>query len=135
MSSWIKVEKEVAANVAPLGINIKNISLNSEIRVPQSVRDSIDARIKAGQVAQQRETEVQEAKAAAQKEIERNRGIADSLRLTSEAEAKAIAVRGAALRANPEILQLQAIEKWNGILPTMIGGNTATPFINVPQGK
>lgn len=130
-----KVEGRVRDEVNPFGINIKNISFISEIRVPEVVRESINAKLRAGQIALQREAEVQEAKANAQKEIERNRGIADSLKLTSQAEAAAIAIRGKALRENPEILQLQAVEKWNGILPTMIGGNSPMPFISVPSGK
>jgi len=31
----------------------------------------------------------------------------------------------------PELLQKQAIEKWNGQFPTVMGGNGALPFINV----
>jgi len=130
-----KVESEVKAAFSPIGINIKNISIISEMRVPPEVKDSINAKLKAGQIALQRETEVQEAKAQAQKEIEKNRGIADSLRLTSQAEANAISTRGKALRENPEILQLNAVEKWNGVLPTMIGGSAPVPFISVPSGK
>ncbi len=130
-----KVEADVKAAFAPIGINIKNISIISEMRVPPEVKDSINAKLKAGQIALQRETEVQEAKAQAQKEIERNRGIADSLKLTSQAEAAAISIRGKALRENPEILQLQAVEKWNGILPTMIGGSSPIPFVNIPAPK
>lgn len=128
-----RVEAQVTQDVGPYGINIKNISFISEIRVPEVVRESINAKLRAGQISLQREAEVQEAKATAQKEIERNRGIADSLKLTSQAEADAISIRGKALRENPEILQLQAVEKWNGVLPQMIGGNTPVPFIEVPK--
>ncbi len=31
----------------------------------------------------------------------------------------------------PILLQLRAIEKWNGILPQVVGGNGATPFIDL----
>jgi hypothetical protein len=31
----------------------------------------------------------------------------------------------------PELLQKQAIEKWNGQFPTVMGGNGALPFINL----
>ncbi|MEK7747786.1 MAG: prohibitin family protein [Nitrospirota bacterium] len=31
----------------------------------------------------------------------------------------------------PIMLQLRAIEKWNGILPQVVGGNGATPFIDL----
>ena len=44
-------------------------------------------------------------------------------------DAQALTVQGEALRANPEVLQLRAIEKWNGVTPLVTGG--ATPFINL----
>jgi hypothetical protein len=53
-------------------------------------------------------------------------------RLQSEAEAKAIEAKGRALRTNPEILQFEAVQRWNGILPQVLGSGS-TPFIQIPQ--
>lgn len=73
-------------------------------------------------------TAVQQALAAekklAQVEFEAKQRLAEA-----EGKAKAMAVESAALAQNKEILQLRALEKWNGVLPTVTGG--AVPFINV----
>ncbi|WP_293155122.1 MULTISPECIES: hypothetical protein [unclassified Microcoleus] len=34
--------------------------------------------------------------------------------------------------STPEILQQQAIDKWNGQFPTVMGSNEALPLINTP---
>ena len=52
----------------------------------------------------------------------------------AQAEADAISIKGKALRENPATIELSAIEKWNGVLPT-ITGTSAVPFVTVPQGK
>ena len=46
-------------------------------------------------------------------------------------EAEALSIKGNALRANPGVVELNAIDKWDGKLPTMLGGNGPIPFINV----
>ncbi len=45
----------------------------------------------------------------------------------AEAEAESIRIQSIALSQNKDILELRAIEKWDGILPKVTGG--ATPFI------
>ena len=47
----------------------------------------------------------------------------------AEGEAKAIDTQGQALRANPDILRLRAVEKWDGRLPQVTGA--ATPFVEL----
>ena len=42
-------------------------------------------------------------------------------------------MQGQALRANPEVLRLRAIEKWDGKMPQVSGG--ATPFVNLNETK
>ncbi len=54
---------------------------------------------------------------------------ADAKLKLAEAEAKSIQIRGQALRENPEVLQLEAINKWNGTLPQYMTSGTNTPFI------
>lgn len=47
----------------------------------------------------------------------------------AEAEAESIRIQSLALQQNKDILELRAIEKWNGVLPKVTGG--ATPFVNI----
>lgn len=44
-------------------------------------------------------------------------------------KAQAITIEAQALRDNPQVLELRALEKWNGVLPQVTGG--AIPFINI----
>lgn len=124
------VEKRVRGQVEPLGIKIERLYWAGDFRLPPTVTAAIDAKIKATQFAQQRANEVAAAKAEADKAVEEARGVADSTLLKAKAEAEAIRIKGDALRENPRLIELSAIEKWNGTLPTYTGGG-AIPFIQV----
>jgi regulator of protease activity HflC (stomatin/prohibitin superfamily) len=128
------VEKRVRAQVEPLGISIERLYWAGEFRLPPSVTNAIDAKIKATQFAQQRANEVAAAKAEADKAIEEARGVAESTLLKAKAEAEAIRIKGDALRENPRLVELAAVEKWNGTMPQFVGSG-AMPFIAVPQAK
>lgn len=125
------VEKETRNQVNDLGIVIEKIYWVGELRLPPNVVQSINAKIQATQMTAQRENEINQSKAEAQKKIEDARGDAESTRLRAIAEAEAIRIKSEALRSNPEVLQLEAISKWNGVLPTYMTDGTGTPFIKV----
>lgn len=129
-----QVQNDVSAQVAPIGIIIEKVYWVGELRLPPVVAESINAKIKATQMAQQRQNEVAQAKAEADKVIEQARGTAESNLTIARAEAESIRLKGQALRENPDILQMTAIEKWNGILPRFNGGS-AVPFINVDEQR
>lgn len=56
---------------------------------------------------------------------------------TAEAAAKAIEIRGKALRDNPSLVNLELAQRWNGIMPTFYvagdGGLTGGLLFNVPS--
>lgn len=126
-----EVQRNVTEQVAPFGIVVEKLYWAGDFRLPASVVQSINAKIQATQFAQQRENEVAAAKAEADKEIEKARGEAQSTLLRAKADADAIRIKGEALAENPKLVELSAIEKWNGVLPTITGGSV--PFVNVPQ--
>ena len=51
----------------------------------------------------------------------------------AQAEATALQLQGTQLATTPEVLQLRAIEKWNGVMPVFMsnGGNSVTPFVDI----
>lgn len=51
--------------------------------------------------------------------------------LRAKAEAEAIAIKAKALRDNPDIIQLNAIEKWDGKLPIYMADGAVMPFVQV----
>ena len=122
------VQKDVSEQVGPIGIKIDKIYWIGEIRLPEVVLKSINAKNAATQMAQQRQNEVAQAKAEADKKIEDARGQAESILRVAEAQAKANQLLSDSLTA--EFVQYQAITKWDGQLPKMTG-SAAVPFIDV----
>lgn len=54
--------------------------------------------------------------------------------LSSKAEAESIKIKAEALSKNKDLVQLEAVNKWDGKLPTtIIGGNGALPMISVDK--
>lgn len=123
------VQEDVAAQVAPIGIKIESLSWLSEIRLPDDVVASINAKNSSTQKAQQRQNEVAQAKAEADKKVEEARGQADSILKVAEAQAKANKLLAESL--TPELMQYKALEVWDGKLPTTMVPGQATPFISV----
>jgi prohibitin 2 len=108
--------------------------------------DSFNAAIAAKQVAEQEayraRNEVEREKAEADKKIEQARGraesrrleaqaSADATRIEAEARAEAIQVEAAALRDNPAILRLRAVERWDGVMPRVVGNDSGGMFFNL----
>lgn len=133
-----KVQDDVRKQVDTLGINVEKVYWNGALRLPAELQNAINAKVQAVQKAQQRENEVAQAKAEAQKAVEAARGEADSKLLIAEAEAKAIKIRAEALRSNPELptlvmaeAQKEAVSRWNGVLPAQMIPGSALPILNV----
>lgn len=125
------VTTSVKAKLDPIGIVIVKLSWTDDLTYPPQVTASINAKIEATQKTLLRENEIAQTKAEALKAIEQARGEADSITLRAKAEADAIALRGEALRQNPEVLQLEAINKWNGTLPQYMTSGSSMPFVQV----
>lgn len=60
-----QVQKDVSDEVGDIGIQVEKVYWIGELRLPKNVTDSINAKIQATQMAQQRENEVAQAKAEA----------------------------------------------------------------------
>ena len=127
----LAVEERVRDQVKDIGIVVERIYYAADLVLPVQVTQSLNDKIKATQMAEQRKNEVQQSKAEADKERERAHGIADAQLIVAKAEAEAITLRADALRSNKDIIQLNAIEKWDGKLPTYVGGEAPMPFIKV----
>jgi regulator of protease activity HflC (stomatin/prohibitin superfamily) len=127
------VQMKVQEQVVGFGINIERIYWIGRLGLPEAVVASINAKIQATQLAQQKENELQQAKADAAKRVAEAEGISTAIRLRGEAEAMAIKARGDALRANADLVQLQAVEKWDGKLPTQMIPGSTLPFINLAK--
>lgn len=120
----------VREQVEPQGINVSKIYWIGQIRLPPEVIASITEKIGATQKAQQRQNEVAQARAEADKKIEEARGQADSLLKVAEAQAKANELLAESI--TDTLVRYKALEKWDGVLPRMTGEG-AIPFIDVTK--
>ncbi|MEK6580344.1 MAG: prohibitin family protein [Bdellovibrionota bacterium] len=98
-------------------IVIQNVALSKEL----------EAAIEAKMVQEQ---EAAKAKFVQQKaEVEAHTAV-----IRAKGEAEAIRVRGRAVQDNPGLVQLQIVEKWNGISPLVVGGGSSGANILLPIG-
>jgi len=86
----------------------------------KNFNDAIEAKVTAEQQALAAKNKLEQIKFEADQKIAEARGKAEAMTIESNA-----------LRSNPQILELRALEKWNGTLPQVTGG--ATPFINLTK--
>ncbi|MBO9710198.1 MAG: SPFH domain-containing protein [Caulobacter sp.] len=108
----------VSGKWARHGVTVSQMDWIGSIRYP-------DAIIQQMQNKTQLEQEALAAKALEAKET----ALANAAIAKARGEAESIRIKGEALRANPQVLQQQAIEKWNGELPKVTGGST--PFVKI----
>lgn len=79
---------------------------------------------------------VQEQEAAKSKFLkEKARVDAETAEIRAAGEAKAIDIRGEAIRRNPGIIDLQMIEKWNGVSPLVVGQSTGSFILPLDKKK
>lgn len=100
----------------------------SRIDPPQSLRETINAKLAAIQSALKAENQVKEAEANAKIAIAKAQGEAEALKI--QADGESYYNRTVAASLNELLVRQYAIEKWNGELPTYNGGGTV-PFLNV----
>lgn len=122
-----KVQADVVAQVQPIGIKVDKIYWIGDIRLPEAVITSINAKNAATQMAQQRQNEVAQATAEAQKRVAQAKGEADSILLTAQAQAQANKILAESI--TPVFVQYQALQKWDGVLPKITSGSV--PFVNL----
>lgn len=111
------ISKAIADKLTPIGIrtdavNIVNFDFSASFN--QAIESKVTAEqnaLAAKNLLAQKEYEAQQAVATA-------RGKAESMQVESEA-----------LKSNPQILTLRALEKWDGVLPRVTSG--AIPFLDI----
>ena len=97
--------RKVGTFIVVEDIVIQNIALTKELE------HAIEAKM------------VQEQEAAKSKYLQQRAQIeADTSVIKARGEAEAIIIRGDALRRNPAFVDLQIVEKWEGLTPLVIGG-------------
>jgi regulator of protease activity HflC (stomatin/prohibitin superfamily) len=122
------VQNLTKTNLNPTGIAIDKVYLIGSIRIPTSVREALDSKVKMTQEAQKAQNEVAKAEADANIAIAQANGVAQSLLIKAKAQAEANLLLTKSV--SPILVQYKAVETWDGKLPQVSGGGTV-PFINI----
>lgn len=126
-----EVQAHVTKDLKGIGIEISRIYLIGRFHFPTTVIAALNAKIEANQRAEQRENELREAEAEAKKQIAKAEGSAKCAMLQAETEAKANKILSESIKG--ELIQWQAVQKWDGKLPSVTGNNV--PFIKIEEKK
>jgi regulator of protease activity HflC (stomatin/prohibitin superfamily) len=126
---------DIVAAAITVPINVISVQIEN-IDFSEAYEQSVEQRMLAQVEIQRREQNLRTVEVEAQIARTRAEGEAEAIRLRGEAEASAIRARADALRANADLVQLQAVEKWDGKLPATMVPGSALPFINlVPAAR
>ncbi|MDC6292236.1 prohibitin family protein [Ralstonia pseudosolanacearum] len=124
-----RLTRELDARLMPLGVSIKQFGIVGSLRPPRALLDAVSAKTKAIQDAIRTENEVRSAQAEAKKKV----AIAEGEAAANHALASSLDDRLLAW----ERLKLEraAIEKWNGVTPSVMGGTSGGGMLfNIPMG-
>ena len=112
-----EIRTALTTRLATNGIVVENFSIIN-FDFSKSFNEAIEAKVTAEQNALAAKNKLAQVEYEAQQAIESAKGRAEALRVES-----------VAISSNPKVLELRAIEKWNGVLPQVTSG--AVPFINL----
>lgn len=108
---------EIAELLKDKNIIVDKVLLRAVYFSPEYSK-AIEQKVIAEQLVKKAEFEVQQASQAAQAKVAEAKGFAEAQALQRQT-------------LNDQYLQLEAIKKWNGVMPQVVGSGS-TPFINIP---
>lgn len=118
------MEETLKEKIESRGFNVVDFNI-TDLDFSAAYNQAIEKKQVAEQEAKQAEYELQKAKINNEKKI-----------AEAEANAKVMQIQDAtttenALKLKEIEIQRAAIEKWNGVLPSTMSGDTAIPFLNI----
>ena len=98
--------------------------MQAEVSVTKRMQDLAAAKVDA-------QIKVTEAQAQADSKLAQAKANAEATRVQGEADAAAIKAKSDALNSNPQLVQLAAVDKWNGVLPVQMVPGSTVPFVSL----
>ncbi len=129
-----KIQELITSRLTPVGITVDQVNITN-FQFSNEFNMAIEQKVKAEQDSLRAKEELEKTKIVAQQEEARAQGAKAAALLRAEGEAKAIEIRGEALRRNPEVLELRKVEMWNGVMPsTLITDGGSGTMLNIMPG-
>jgi regulator of protease activity HflC (stomatin/prohibitin superfamily) len=128
--------KIISDEMAKFGVQIVQFGLTGQPELPPQLQNAIVAKNTAVQLAQQAENELRKTQAEAAKQVAQAEGEAKAKVAYAEGEAKANAtlansVTDRLLTLRKLDIQQEAVRKWNGSVPQIQGGGSASGSLNI----
>ena len=121
-----EIQKNLQTEIIKMGFHLDKVNLGAS-HLPASLETQMQQKMAVQQQAQQAEYELQKQQMLAKAEVAKAEGEAQAVLVRSRAQAEANRLLQSTLSNN--LIQSKAIDKWNGVLPTVSSG--ATPFIDL----
>lgn len=117
-----QIEDLIRNNLKPYHVNVdvSGVSI-TDFQFSTDYASAIEQKQVAQQRAQQAEYELQQAKVEAERQVAQAQGQAEAQKLLQQT-------------LTPQLIQQQAIQKWDGHLPNVVGGNGVLPMIGNLSG-
>lgn len=109
-----QIQQQIVGALAQYKVQVQGVNITN-FQFSQDFASAIEQKQVAQQKAQQAEYDLARIKVQAQQEVAQAQGQAQAQQLLQST-------------LTPQIIQLKAVEKWNGVLP-QVTGNGAIPFI------
>ncbi len=113
------IKKDLSTRLASSNVLIDDFSIVN-FNFSEEFNSAIESKQTAVQEALKAENDLRRIQIEAQQQIE-----------TAKAQAESIRIQGEALKDNNGLVQLKMVEKWNGVLPYYMLGNSV-PLLNIP---
>lgn len=123
-----RVKEDLERELEPKGFKIDTVSMVGNPRLDPNVINSINQAIQAQQDAQRAQNKVAQVEAEARQKIAEAEG--EAKRITTIAEAQATANERLTKSLTPQLVQYEALQKWDGHMPQVTGPG-GMPFIQL----
>ncbi len=114
---------QIRSNLAERNVEVSRFEI-TDIAYTREFENSVEQKVIAQQKAIEEQNRTKQIEEQARQKV-----------LSAEAEAKSIQIRAQALERNAKLVEWEAVQKWNGVLPQYMLGSGATPFINLNPAK
>jgi prohibitin 2 len=111
--------ESIRRNLADRNVEVSRFEI-TDIAYTREFENSVEQKVIAQQKAIEEQNRTKQIEEQARQKV-----------LSAEAEAKSIQIRAQALEQNAKLVEWEAVQKWNGVLPQYMLGGGAVPFVNL----
>ncbi len=115
------IEEMIAASLKERGLTITGFSLTN-IDFQQEFEQAVEAKVVAVQKAEMAKNQTVQVQEQANQRV-----------IAAKADAEAMLIKTEALTKNQSLIMYEAVQKWNGELPKIVGGSAGGNLLNIPE--